>query len=429
MTTEPAPLSRTVGRLTTLNLAMALLGFVTAPIQARALGPGGRGDLAAIVTPLAFVAWVGDFGLFTYAAREAARRRPLNVLTGTVGGACALIGAALGLVLLPVAYVLARGRDVVLLWLLVGFAALPLTMFAGYLTSVARGTDRWREWIRTRAFAAFGSAIGLVVLYALGRLTVMTAAATVVGTGLASAVFLLPVLRGTGRPRVERGLLREGVPYGLRAWLTGLAGLTNQRVDQLVMVPLVSNRELGLYAVAVTVASATTAFSGAVTIPLMPRVAAEGPGAVPRVLRVSLLVVALASAALAAVAWPVVVYALGRDFARSVPMVWVLLVAGLPLSGVSVLTQAFLGAGSPSIPGRAEVLALVVTVPGLLLFVRDHGGVAAALVSLAAYGLAFAYLARHACRDFGTTPRELLVPRGEDVRWLRAQVRERLRRR
>jgi O-antigen/teichoic acid export membrane protein len=426
---QPQPLARTVGRLTVLNVVFALLGFVTAPIQARALGPAGRGDLAAIVTPLTFLAWVGDFGLFTFAAREVARKRPVAVLTGTIGGTCALLGVVLALLMLPMAFFLARGRDVVLLWLLIGLALLPLAMFGGFLNAIARGSGHWTAWIAARSFAAFGGAAGLVLLFAFDRLTVTTAAACVLGVGWLAVVFLLPVLRGAGRPHADRNLLRAGIPYGLRAWLTGLAGLTNQRVDQLVMVPLVSSRELGLYAVAVTVATATSTFSSAVTMPLMPRVAADGPNAVPRVLRIALLVVLLGSVVLAAVAYPVVVFALGDEFRRSVPMIWLLVVAGLPLSGVSVLTQAFLGAGSPAVPGKAEALALAVTVPGLLLFVREHGGVAAALVSLAAYGLAFAYLVRHAHRDFGIPVADLLVPRGPDVGWLRDQVLRRLRRR
>jgi O-antigen/teichoic acid export membrane protein len=321
-----------------------------------------------------------------------------------------------------VAYGIAHGRSVVLHWLLIGLVGLPLSMFTALLLSLARGTGRWTAWIWVRGSSAFGAAGALALLFLTSRLTVSTAVAATLLLGWASGVFLIPSLRDAGRPLVVPSLLREGIRYGLRAWLTGIASLANQHVDQVVMAGLVPSRELGLYAVAVTIASASSAFSSSIGVSLLPRVAAEGTAGVPRVLRLSLLIVAAAGLAVAAITAPLIRLLLGATFGAAVPMVWILIVGSIPLAGTAVLSQAFLGVGAPGAAARAEAIALAITVPGLAAFARD-GGVAAATVSLAAYSVGFCYLARRASKDFGIELGELLWPRAADLRSLRTELR------
>lgn len=413
----------TVGRLTLVNISVSLLGAMSGIVQARALGPEGRGELAAILVPLYFVAFLGDLGLGLYARREAARTNALGDLIGTIGPTVGTFGVVLCLALLPLVGLVARGRSVVHLWLSLGLLFVPLQMMGNVLLSVVLGLERWSLWIRSRLLVAGGWVVVLGALYALGRLSVQNAVATYLGMTMASYLPLLPVLRDAGPIRFRPGLMQKAVPFGARAWLAGFTNLANTRLDQLVMVGVVSSRQLGLYAVAVTLAAVPSNFSGAVALGILPRVVRDGHDLVPRAVRLSLLVVLVGSASLAVVAWPAVHFVIGHRFTHSLPMIWILLLAEVPLAGTVTLGQAFIGSGRPGQTACAEGLALVVTVAGLAVALSALGGVGAALVSLAAYSVAFSYLLIQSHRISGHRLGALLVPTRGDATWTKDELR------
>ena len=96
-----------------------------------------------------------------------------------------------------------------------------------------------------------------VVLGLAAVFTTLDVGATIVAWLVASAgAGLLAVIvagRALGFGRPSRSLLAEVLPFGFRAWLGGLAGSLNFRLDQVLMGFLASTAALGLYAVAVNV--------------------------------------------------------------------------------------------------------------------------------------------------------------------------------
>ena len=419
----PSAFAGAVGRLTLLNVVVTGVGVVSGTLQARALGPRGRGDLAAILLPLFFLGWIGDFGLGLYVRREAARTTSLGRLVGTVVAVVFGLGLLLAAVLFPAIDAVARDRDVVRLWLTLGLVVLPLNLVGSILLNVAFGLERWELWVRSRLVVSVGWAVVLAVLYAADRLTVGTAAATLAGLTVLSYLPLLAVLIGARPLRFDRRLVRESVPFAARAWLASLTNLFNMRLDQLLMVGLVGSRELGLYVVAVTLAGIPGNFSSAVGLAILPRVVREGEDVVPRALRTVVLIVLVSGAILAAAAWPLVHFVVGESFADALPMIWVLLVAEVPLAGTITLGQAFIGAGQPGRAAWAEGMAVAVTFVGLLLLVGPLGGVGAALVSLVAYSLSFGYLLVQARARFGGAIRTYVVPSPHDARWGLGELR------
>ena len=73
-----------IWRLTSANALLAVLAVITSPILAHALGPAGRGELAAIFTVLTLAPWISDLGLSAYLARERAQERDVSLLLGSV---------------------------------------------------------------------------------------------------------------------------------------------------------------------------------------------------------------------------------------------------------------------------------------------------------------------------------------------------------
>jgi O-antigen/teichoic acid export membrane protein len=418
-------LFKVVGGLSALNIGIAMAGLLTGPLQARALGPSGRGDLAAIMVPLTLAPGVLGLALGAYATREAARGRNIGELLGSLGAvvlATSLIGVFGGLV---AADWLAEGREVVRTFLLVGAALLPLSLVAGIPSSMLASLEMWRLFAVFRLIPMLIFVGGTVGFYLADALTVEVSAVLLLIGGVTSAFVLLPFCLRHRPWTFRRQVAREGTIFGLKFWAGGLAQLLNGRLDQLLMIKLVSSSQLGFYAIAATIATLPGFLAGAVGPPLLSRIAAGDRGLVQRAMRCT-LAVSFALAAAASAAAPFLVPAIfGDAFSESVPFAIVLLGAGVMYTTANVATAALVADGAPGVTSFAEVAACVVTVGGLALFLARFGPMAAAVVSAAAATTAFSIQMAVVLRRFGGGFRDYLLIRPSDVRWFIAQVRPR----
>ena len=408
-----------VGRLTVVNGFVMLLAFASGPILARALGPDGRGNLAAILLPVTLAPVVFSFGLTTYVTRQAARGRSPALLMGSIGPLVLGLGVFAALLGPSVAALFAGGRDVVHTFVLVGFLLMPVSLFGWLLHSFALGLERWRMVVAAQVISAVVSTAAIVVLYVLGSLTVASTAIVMFATGSLAAIPLLPLIREAGRPRFRREVVRESLPFGLKAWVGGLGSVANVRLDQLLMTRLVEPRELGLYVVAFTVSNFfLNPVLGALTSGMLPRFASGDSALIARVLRTMIAAVALIGA-LIALGAPLIIYVLfGGAFADALPLAWLLLVATVPFAGLTVLSTALTSSGHPGFGASAEMVTLLVTVPCLLLALSTYGATAAAVTSIVAYSAGFVWLLFGGRRHLQLGLRELLVIRREDIAWV-----------
>lgn len=409
-------LLKVVGRLTAVNGLVVLLGLVSGPLLARALGPEGRGNFAAILLPVTLAPVLFGLGLGTYVTRQAARRQSLPVLLGSVGPLILVLGILAALLGPTIADLFADGREVVRTYVLIGFLLMPISLLALLLRDFAVGLERWRMVVASQVVAAVLSTSVVVVLYVLGELTVAAMAIATLATGLLSIIPILPIVRELGRPRFALRVARESVPFGFKAWIGGLGSIANVRLDQVLMIRFVEPRELGLYVVAFTVSGFfVNPLIGALTAGMLPRFATSAPALVARVLRTVLVGVAFVGAFVALAAPLIINVMFGRDFADALPMAWLLLAATVPLAGVSVLSTALTSAGRPGFSAGSEIVTLLVTIPCLLLTLAEYGAIAAAATSILAYGIGFLWLLFGARRHLQIGLRELLVVRREDI--------------
>lgn len=414
-----ARLTGVVASLTATNVLGAAFGFVTGPLLARALGASGRGDLAAVLVPLALVPGVLGLGIPAYAYRELPRGRPLGELLGSLGLPLLLIGLLAAAGAVPAADALAGGRAATRTFLIVGLLATPLALLGSLLGASLAALERWRAVVATSLIPFAGTFAAIVTLSALGDLTVATAAASTIAASLCSLAPSLPLLARMGRPAFRLPLARAGVAFGVKSWIGGLARLANLRLDQLLMISVVPPRVLGLYAVAATIAGASGLATGALSPPLMTRIARGETQLVPQAVRIVLVTTIALNAALACATPMLLALLFGPQFRGAVPMAAILLAAAVPFAGASVLSSALQADGAPLIPTAGEGIALVVTVVGLLVLLRPLGGVGAALVSVAAYGASFCFQLLMARRRLAVPLHAFLLPAREDAQWAR----------
>jgi O-antigen/teichoic acid export membrane protein len=406
-----------VMRMTAVNAFVTVLGVITGPLLARALGPAGRGTLAAIVVPLALAPWIASLGLPSYATRSAARGEPLGALVGSVGTLAVIVGAVAAAVGVPTAAVLAHGRNVVHTFLLIGFSLLPIAGLGSLLFAIGTGLERWRLVVAARVTPFLLGAIGIVILFISHQLTVATAATVTLISGISAVIPLLTLLRQSGRLRFRLAVARESLVFGSKAWIGNLSALTNYRLDQLLMIVLVDARQLGLYVVAVTVSGISQVLTGALTAVLPPMVA-QGDRRLPRqALRTTLAAVVAVNAALAVLTPWLLPLIFGSAFRDAIAMTWILLLAVLPSHGSFVLDAVLTAAGRPGASAVGQLLSAAITLPGLLALLPPLGGNGAALVTLLAYSANFAFLLVISRRHFGGSVHDFLWIRRRDISW------------
>lgn len=412
-----------VGKLTAVNVVVMVCSLLAGAITARALGADGRGQLAAIVAVLTISPWLLDLGLTQWLGRERARGRDREELLGAalpVAFGVSLISVACAL---PVSQAIGTGKPVVVTFLEIGFFLMPLSVILFMLGGLVVGESRWNLYATIRLVSNVLPVVILVVLAAAESLTVASAAAGYLVSGLLGSLLVLRTVRRVRRLTFSLRRSATALRFGAQCWLSQVAGAANSRLDQVLMAALVPSRELGLYAVAVSISSVAYGLTLAVSAALFPRIAEGDPDLAARACRVTALIVAIAALVLAAITPTMVPFVFGGEFRAAVPMVLILLVASIPLAATVVLSSALVAVNKPGVTMQAELAALAVTIPALILFLPGFGGRAAAVVSVVGYNVRAALQLASARRAFARPAKSFLLPEREDMSWLLRQAR------
>ena len=412
-------LARAAVQTYALSVGALVANLVSGIVIARGLGADGRGEAVAIAMLAQNVGLMFSLG----AGKAVAYRFALDARDGgrlvtawlVILTPLAVLGILAGQLALPVLFD-AQSADAVTvarLYLL----TIVLVLWGQLVTGLLLGAEHylWANVLRV-AQPALTAATHLA-LWALDALSVESA---LVGSAAASALVqaagMQRVLRTThGLGRFDRGLARETAWYGFRGQGALLANAFNQRLDLLIMPAFLASASIGLYSIAANVSlvvyGLASAF-GALLLPAAVRRAERGPETVVRSLQAAGLVAVVLALALALVARPALELVYGDEFGSAAPTLRLLLPGTALLALASILIAGLYAANRPTVATVVQAVGLVVTVVGLLLFLRDGGTTAAAIVSSAAYSAVFlgalvAYkrVAGLAWRDFLSRPR------------------------
>jgi O-antigen/teichoic acid export membrane protein len=388
-------LGREFGGTLVSTVLPAAAGVLSGIALARTLEPAGRGEFASLLIWPTMFALLGDLGVgfaLTYlVSREPARRDALWSVGLVValgwGSALAAVAVALfapRLALTPPAH---TGLGIAL-------AAVPFALLSHVHACLLLGLGRLRASNVLRAAAIVLYALGVASLALLGRGSVLTyaiawAAATAV-VGLAGLAYFI---RSVGaRWTWEPALHQEVRAYGARVYVGGLAAQATLRLDQMLMSAMSLVAPLGIYAVAVAVASGVGPVFAALAVVVLHRATRAGADARPhaeirRILGLSLLVGLPLVAAGVALAPVVVPFVFGEPYRPSVLPAQVLLVAAFFQGMNAILGNALRAIGRPGRSSIGEGVGCAVTVALLLVLLPRYGALGAAAASLAAYAL------------------------------------------
>lgn len=417
------------------NIVLPLTSVATGPILARALGPDGRGLLAAVLAPI-FVAKAATLTALPSAATYAVAKlrhpaRDVALRSSSLAFGYGVVASVLLWLLAPT--LLSQTPTGVTLLRRVVWT-LPILMTAMTLHGVVLGQRQFDLTNTERAVAAISRMLMLAGLAFAGYLTVTAAVWTELATtALAALVLFVALARPSGKggapAATGRPLTRELAVYGALGWGGIIAALVNFRLDQAVLAMFVDTRQIGFYAVAVSLTYIPAALGAARTVFFAEAAHSNDLSLVARasscilVLSIAVLFISLP------LAGPAIELLFGNDFSPATRLAQVLLIGTVPFVVEQVIAVGLLSAGRPGQQSLGQATAAAFTLVGLFTLLPRIGVMGAAITSVVAYTASCVVSAALFCRESGIPWRSLVIPRRRDVVWLRERIRTRLGRR
>jgi O-antigen/teichoic acid export membrane protein len=414
------------------NVVGPLAGLASAPLLAYSLGVDGRGEVAAATAPFLLVSTLATIGVpeaaTFFVARDeralrAVRRRSLLLLlcTGILATVVAVVAAP---------FLAGAEADLTALISLAALAIVP-TIFVGLLRGVAAGMGLWTAVAMERALGPVLRLSAVIALLASGTLTVLSATLSIVLAPIAGGIVYFFVRRKLVSGQEElTPAYGELIGYGTRVWIGSIAGVLLMRVDQVLMVPLSSTYELGLYVVAVTISELPLVVNSAVREVMFASDArSTRDDALTRAARVSFVVCAGIAAVLGVSSTWWVPMLFGGDFAAAIPAMLILLLAVVIGVPGSIAGSGLSARGYPQLRSYSLVIACVVNVVVVFVAVPFLGAVGAAIATLVGNVISSNFNILQMRRRFGIRARSFYLVRASDLRDIVAVAGRLMRRR
>jgi O-antigen/teichoic acid export membrane protein len=392
------------------------LGTLTGILSARLLGPVGRGEYAVIIIwPLGIVALL-SLGINQAIAFNVGRRAftisEMATAATAIGSIQGALSIVIGLLVIPSAlakYPLAVRHLGIIFVLLT-----PVLILGTYTSNLFQGQYGLFRFNIIRVAAPLTYSVGLLGLYFTHRPSLDLVISVQLTAYLVALVLGSTMVLGILRPRLKWNV--SAIPclihFGFRTQATNLASYFNQRIDQLALSLLVPPRQLGFYAVAVTLSTAVTVFPQAVGIVTFSRGSTQSiedaKGTIGSSFRASLIWLLGCCSVLYVLSPFLIRIVFGAAFDGSILACRILLPGAMMIGLNQVLYNGASALGRPGLPSCAEGVSMAVTAVGLYLLVPRYGYIGAAIVSSVAYTISFVLMLVLAHRLLGLSPRVLL---------------------
>lgn len=413
--------------MTASSFLIPAAGVLTQPILAQALGVDGRGQLAAALAPAALAVSVATLGLpealtFYLAKHPSLTRRAMvsSVAVTAALGALCLLGT---LVFLPF---LSTGDAELGSYIMLAIALTVPALVIGVMRGAAAGRQLWSQIARERLVNTVLRVAAFVILLVLGHLTVMSAVLVSVLSPIVAGIvywrLLLPAPRAADEPALAGGIARALLSFGSRTWLGAVASMLLARIGQILMAPLSSVGELGLYSVAGTISD----------LPLIVAIAIQGTlfgvnsktndaARLTATTRLALLVGFVGCTALGATVPLWIGLLFGREFtAATVPTLMLMFSAILCIPGLMAAT-AVSAWGRPGLRSLGLGITLVFNVSAFVLLVPPLGVIGACWTSIFSNVLLTGYMITVAGRVMKVSPGDFVLVRRSDIALLQRE--------
>jgi glycosyltransferase involved in cell wall biosynthesis/O-antigen/teichoic acid export membrane protein len=411
-------------RAMVLRISGYAVGFVGSILIARALGPTGRGLYAYPVALLGIVMALAHIGLEFAQVYLAGQGQDLRHMWADATLFSLAAGAACWA---AVAGVIAIDPHVAgglpLSWIAVPMGLVPLLLMSLYWANLLQLDGRlvtatWASWWGVAVQAA--AVVGLYLTHELTPFRVLQLQWLTNGSAW---LFLLLACKRAGlvHLRLDPALLRRAVSFGVKSYVAQVFRFLVLRVDQVLVAAYAGYRQLGLYALATTIAELLWLLTDPLAGAMLPHVVRAQTGDDRRLSfatgRLSLGIAAIAASCGWFLAPLVIPRVYGAGFTSATPALRLLLPGVVALAVARPLGSVLVKEGRAVTASLLGLLALALNVALNLVLLPRIGIRGASIASSVAYAtLAVSYVV--VGRRRGVAGWRDLVPRASDLRLL-----------
>jgi O-antigen/teichoic acid export membrane protein len=364
------------------NLVIQLLGVVTGILSARWLGPEGRGELATVFYYPTVFSQFGDLGLSQATVYEVSRKRSEEAwIAGAGFWTGVLLGASQLLIGTSVIPIIIPDDKTHLLPMIMWLMGFPLLLYCSEaLLAVDQGAFRFGRYNVLRSVPSITYAIGIITVSIIGQVSVNVFAFLF----LAGHVLIFVILAGfvwyssvKGLPQWSR--IKHMLKKGIGFHIPQVSLIALSQADMLMVISFMPSDQVGLYAVAFSVARAQWALAGALSQVAFVKVAAE----MDQARAISLLLTQFRAAQLMYLVVAtgfllitpyLLLYAFGTQFVPATRTAFWLTVAVSTMGLTTILDLGFRALGHPGKATIANCAGLIAVLAGGLL-VLPQGGI------------------------------------------------------
>ena len=401
------------------------LQAATGIITARALGPAGRGELAAMILWPLFIASVTTLGVpssLIYYLRHQPESKARLMTNGFV------MATALGIVAAAVAWL-------VLPWWLRQYSAPVITAAEWFLVTVPlcsvtlagrAALEASHEFSSSNAIqilTPLATLAGLAIFLLIHHITAYTAAMSYIAASIPAFWLMAVRIRRIGMrvTKLRLDAMKMILGYGVRSYGIDVLGTLALQVDQVLVVSLLSPSAMGSYVVVLSLSRMLNLFQNSVVMVLFPKATGLEPESVVTMtgtaVRVSGLVTAVCGV-FVCLAGPFLLRLLyGAEYVSAVGALRILVVECVLSGAVFVLAQAFMALNRPGVVTILQALGLSLSIPMMLVLIPRFG-IYGAAVSLLTSTIARLIFVCVGFRVFLKMKPPGLVPRTDDIKML-----------
>ncbi|MDQ4096973.1 MAG: flippase [Actinomycetota bacterium] len=393
-----------------------VLGIALAIATARWLGPSGKGEFALITTIVSLVYSFSSFGV-SQAVVYFAKRLPESELVRNALSLSLVLGVLSMAVGGAIGYALSGSFDLNPSVVLVAVLGLP----ALHLDSTARGLIQGKYALTSFNILRLVNPVVFLPLLAGALIFPDRVNGAIVAWTLSQYISALFSVRALLRRREDH--TGSWVPkwahwktiflFGARTHLGNVLKFFQYRFDVVLIGALLDKRQVGFYAVGLSLAELPLRIPDAVGLVLFPKVAATAEdkreSITPLVSRHTVFMTIVSSALLFLFAPLIITVLFGSRFEPATVPARVLLPGGVALALWKILAQDMIARGRPNAYSASALCSLVTIVAGCLLLVPNIGLAGGALASSVAYTAAATSLFVAYRRATGATLRDCVL--------------------
>lgn len=357
------------------------------------LGPGGRGSYTVCIlfmTLLSHVFVIGcDYAGIYYVASKKLSISESVIYICILGGIGSIFAIGAGLIIMqfPLSFLLKATPMTFYLSLIF----IPISVFSNIFIKLLTAMHQFV------LFSIFSTAMFLAqLLFTVTFLLVFSwgvegALCAHLAAGILSICITLTFIHSKYKLRWVKPTLqnlRAILLYDGRHYIGKLSGQINLQIGTIILAMFATQEEIGLFAVAVSIASQATIVPFTLETVLIPRVAVDHTGRkelVAKSARVSGIIVGIVLVILVIFARPIVIVLFSSAFLPSVTLIRILAIGILARCVGSVFASFLLGTNRPGIVSIAVASAVLVNLVLLWLLFPSIGLAGAAIAMVAGF--------------------------------------------